>query len=578
MANYYTDHPEIAFHLNHPLMKRIVDLKERNYEDKDKYADAPVDYEDAIENYKQILEITGDVAANIIEPNSESVDLEGPHLENGRMIYAEKTFENLDATRKAGLHGISMPRCYGGLNLPNVVFSMLSEVISAADAGFQNIWSLQSCIDTLYEFGSDDQRERYIPRVCAGETMSMDLTEPDAGSDLQRVMLKATYDEKEDCWRLNGVKRFITNGDSDIHLVLARSEEGTKDGRGLSMFIYDKRLGGVNVRHIEHKLGIHGSPTCELTYKNAKAELCGSPRMGLIKYVMSLMNGARLGIAAQSVGVEQESYNEALAYAKERAQFGKAIIEFPAVYDMLSRMKAKLDAGRSLLYQTARYVDIYKALEDIQRSRKLTDEERAEMKKYNRLANAFTPLAKGMNSEYANQNAYDSISVHGGSGFIMEYKCQRLFRDARIFSIYEGTTQLQVVAAIRFITNGNMLEVIREMLEAEVSPKMQPLKARVAKLVEVYAQAIEDVKAFGNQDVHDFLARRLYDMTAEIVMSLLIIDDAGRAPELFEKSAHVFVTMTEENVLGKAAYIKAFDPESLANFRAADEAETAEAE
>ena len=578
MANYYTDHPEIAFHLNHPLMKRIVDLKERNYEDKDKYADAPVDYEDAIENYKQILEITGDVAANIIEPNSESVDLEGPHLENGRMIYAEKTFENLDATRKAGLHGISMPRCYGGLNLPNVVFSMLSEVISAADAGFQNIWSLQSCIDTLYEFGSDDQRERYIPRVCAGETMSMDLTEPDAGSDLQRVMLKATYDEKEDCWRLNGVKRFITNGDSDIHLVLARSEEGTKDGRGLSMFIYDKRQGGVNVRHIEHKLGIHGSPTCELTYKNAKAELCGSPRMGLIKYVMSLMNGARLGIAAQSVGVEQEAYNEALAYAKERAQFGKAIIEFPAVYDMLSRMKAKLDAGRSLLYQTARYVDIYKALEDIQRSRKLTDEERAEMKKYNRLANAFTPLAKGMNSEYANQNAYDSISVHGGSGFIMEYKCQRLFRDARIFSIYEGTTQLQVVAAIRFITNGNMLEVIREMLEAEVSPKMQPLKARVAKLVEVYAQAIEDVKAFGNQDVHDFLARRLYDMTAEIVMSLLIIDDAGRAPELFEKSAHVFVTMTEENVLGKAAYIKAFDPESLANFRAADEAETAEAE
>lgn len=578
MANYYTDHPEIAFHLNHPLMKRIVDLKERNYEDKDKYADAPVDYEDAIENYKQILEITGDVAANIIEPNSESVDLEGPHLENGRMIYAEKTFENLDATRKAGLHGISMPRCYGGLNLPNVVFSMLSEVISAADAGFQNIWSLQSCIDTLYEFGSDDQRERYIPRVCAGETMSMDLTEPDAGSDLQRVMLKATYDEKEDCWRLNGVKRFITNGDSDIHLVLARSEEGTKDGRGLSMFIYDKRQGGVNVRHIEHKLGIHGSPTCELTYKNAKAELCGSPRMGLIKYVMSLMNGARLGIAAQSVGVEQEAYNEALAYAKERAQFGKAIIEFPAVYDMLSRMKAKLDAGRSLLYQTARYVDIYKALEDIQRSRKLTDEERAEMKKYNRLANAFTPLAKGMNSEYANQNAYDSISVHGGSGFIMEYKCQRLFRDARIFSIYEGTTQLQVVAAIRFITNGNMLEVIREMLEAEVSPKMQPLKARVAKLVEVYAQAIEDVKAFGNQDVHDFLARRLYDMTAEIVMSLLIIDDAGRAPELFEKSAHVFVTMTEENVLGKAAYIKAFDPESLANFRAADEAETPEAE
>ena len=571
MANYYSDHPEIAFHLNHPLMERIVELKEKNYEDKAKFEDAPVDYNDAIENYKQILDITGDVAANIIEPNSESVDLEGPHLENGRMIYASKTFENLDATRKAGLHGVSMPRRYGGLNLPNTVFSMLSEVISAADAGFQNIWSLQSCIDTLYEFGSEEQRQRYIPRVCAGETMSMDLTEPDAGSDLQRVMLKATYDEKEGCWRLNGVKRFITNGDSDIHLVLARSEEGTKDGRGLSMFIYDKNQGGVDVRHIEHKLGIHGSPTCELTYKNAKAELCGSTRLGLIKYVMALMNGARLGIAAQSVGVEQEAYNEGLAYAKERAQFGEKIINFPAVYDMLSRMKAKLDAGRSLLYQTARYVDIYKALEDIERDRKLTPEEKQELKKYQRLADAFTPMAKGMNSEYANQNAYDAISIHGGSGFIMEYKSQRLFRDARIFSIYEGTTQLQVVAAIRYITNGTMLNNIKDMAAAEVSEALQPLKARVEKLIPVYEAALNRVKDLNNQDAHDFLARRLYDMTCEIVMSLLILDDATRAPELFTKSANVYVRMTEEDVLGKAAYIQNFQVEDLASFRAAEE-------
>lgn len=568
MANYYTDHPEIEFHLSHPLMKRIVDLKERNYEDKDKFADAPVCYEDAIENYKRILDITGDVAANIIEPNSEDVDLEGPHLENGRMIYASKTYENLDATRKAGLWGVSMPRRYGGLNLPNTTFSMLSEIISAADAGFQNVWSLQSCIDTLYEFGSEEQRQKYIPRISAGETMSMDLTEPDAGSDLQRVMLKATFDEENNCWRLNGVKRFITNGDSDIHLVLARSEEGTKDGRGLSMFIYDKRDGGVDVRHIEHKLGIHGSPTCELTYKNAKAELCGSTRLGLIKYVMALMNGARLGIAAQSVGVEQEAYNEALAYAKERAQFGKKIINFPAVYDMLSRMKAKLDAGRSILYQTARYVDIYKALEDIARDRTLTPEERKEMKLYSRLADAFTPLAKGMNSEYANQNAYDAISVHGGSGFIMEYKCQRLFRDARIFSIYEGTTQLQVVAAIRYVTNGTYLGIIKEMLEKEVAPEFQALKERVAKMVEKYEDAINYVKAAGNNDLHDFLARRLYEMTAEIIMSLLILDDATRAPELFAKSANVYVRYAEGTVAGHYAYIKEFKAEDLADFLA----------
>lgn len=567
MSNYYTDHPEIEFHLNHPLMKRVVDLKERNYAEKDQFEDAPVNYEDAIENYKRLLDITGDVAANIIEPNSEDVDLEGPHLENGRMIYASKTFENLDATRKAGLWGLSMPRRYGGLNLPNAIFSMASEIIAAADAGFQNIWSLQSCIDTLYEFGSEEQRQKYIPRICAGETMSMDLTEPDAGSDLQRVMLKATQDE-DGTWRLNGVKRFITNGDSDIHLVLARSEEGTKDGRGLSMFIYDKRDGGVTVRHIEHKLGIHGSPTCELVYKNVKAELCGNTRLGLIKYVMALMNGARLGIAAQSVGVEQEAYNEGLAYAKERAQFGEKIINFPAVYDMLSRMKAKLDAGRSLLYCCARYVDIYKALEDIARDSKLTPEERQEMKKYTRLADAFTPLAKGMNSEYANQNAYDAISIHGGSGFIMEYKCQRLFRDARIFSIYEGTTQLQVVAAIRYITNGTYLNIIKEMLESEVSDDLKALKARVAKLADLYEAAINKVKEANDQAVHDFLARRLYNMTGDIVMSLLILDDATKSPELFAKSANVYVRMAEEEVLGHSAYIQNFQAEDLDSFKA----------
>lgn len=567
MANYYTDQPELKFHLHHPQMKRIVELKERDFADKDKYEDAPVDFDDAMENYEKMLEITGDVAANIIEPNSESVDEEGPHLENGRMIYASKTYENLDATRKAGLWGVSMPRRYGGLNLPVTPYSMASEMVASADAGFQNIWSLQDCIETLYEFGSEEQRQKYIPRVCAGETMSMDLTEPDAGSDLQRVMLKATYSEKDGCWLLNGVKRFITNGDSDIHLVLARSEEGTRDGRGLSMFIYDKRQGGVNVRHIEHKLGIHGSPTCELTYKNAKAELCGSTRMGLIKYVMALMNGARLGIAAQSVGVSQAAYSEGLAYAKERRQFDTAIIDFPAVYDMLSRMKAKLDAGRSILYQTARYVDLYKALDDIARERKLTPEERQEQKKYARLADAFTPIAKGMNSEYANQNAYDAIQIHGGSGFIMEYKSQRLYRDARIFSIYEGTTQLQVVAAIRYITNGTYLGIMKEMIESEVSEDMRPLQIRVGKLIEMYEQAVNYVKEAGSQEVHDFLARRLYDMTGDILMALLIIDDASRAPELFLKSAHVYVRHAEEEVIGKTAYVKNFIEEDLVYFK-----------
>ena len=577
MANCYSDHEELKFELNHPLMKRIVELKERNFADKDKFDYAPLDYADTMDSYDRVLDIVGEITATTIADNAEGVDLEGPHHEGDRVRYASGTEANLKAMVSAGMNGMTMPRRFGGLNFSITPYTMCAEIVAAKDAAFGNIWSLQDCIETLYEFGNEDQHSRFIPRVCAGETMSMDLTEPDAGSDLQRVMLKATYSEEEGCWLLNGVKRFITNGDSDIHLVLARSEEGTRDGRGLSMFIYDKRDGGVDVRHIEHKLGIHGSPTCELVYKNAKAELCGNVRMGLIKYVMALMNGARLGIAAQSVGLEQEAYNEGLAYAKDRAQFGKKIVNFPAVYDMLSRMKAKLDAGRSLLYQTARYVDIYKALEDIARDQKLTPEERQEMKKYTRLADAFTPLAKGINSEYANQTAYDSISIHGGSGFIMEYKCQRLYRDARIFSIYEGTTQLQVVAAVRYITNGTYLSIMKEMLEGALSCDcMKGLRERVAKLVQLYEEAVEKVNASDNQDVHDFLARRLYNMTADIIGSLLLIEDASKAPELFKKSAHVFVRMAEEEVIGHTAYIKAFNPEDLEQFKAVEE-ETEEA-
>jgi len=567
MANYYTDYPEMKFHLTHPLMERIVELKERGYADKDTFEDAPVDYNDAIDNYDRVLEIAGDIAANVIEPNSESVDIEGPHLVDGRMVYAEKTKENLAATIKAGLNGVPMPRRYGGLNFPTVPYSMASEIISAADAGFQNIWSLQDCIETLYEFGTEEQRQKYIPRVCQGETMSMDLTEPDAGSDLQRVMLKATYSEEEGCWLLNGVKRFITNGDSDIHLVLARSEEGTRDGRGLSMFIYDKRQGGVTVRHIEHKLGIHGSPTCELVYKNAKAELCGDRKLGLIKYVMSLMNGARLGIAAQSTGVSQAAYNEALAYARDRKQFDKAIIEFPAVYEMLARMKAKLDAGRSILYMTSRYVDIYKALNDISRERKLTPEERLEQKKYTRLADAFTPLGKGMTSEYANQNTYDCIQIHGGSGFIMEYKAQRLYRDARILSIYEGTTQLQVVAAIRYVTNGTYLDILREFEQEQVIDELKPLQERIIEMTNKFEAATNLVKEAGNQELLDILARSLYEMAAVNVMANLLLMDASRAPELFANSAKVYVNLVESEVEKHFKFINSFKAEDLEAYR-----------
>ena len=546
MANYYTDIPELKFHLNNPMMKRICELKERNYRDKDEFDYAPLDFEDAVDSYDKVLEITGEITGEIIAANAEGVDEEGPHCANGRVEYASGTKQNLDAMVKAGLNGMTMPRRFGGLNFPITPYTMCAEIVAAADAGFGNIWSLQDCIETLYEFGNADQHSRFIPRVCQGETMSMDLTEPDAGSDLQAVMLKATYSEKDGCWLLNGVKRFITNGDANLHLVLARSEEGTRDGRGLSMFIYDKNEGGVNVRRIENKLGIHGSPTCELVYKNAKAELCGDRKLGLIKYVMALMNGARLGIAAQSVGLSQAAYNEGLAYAKDRKQFGKAIIEFPAVYDMLAIMKGKLDAGRALLYQTARYVDIYKALDDISRERKLTPEERQEQKKYAKLADSFTPLAKGMNSEYASQ---------------------RIYRDARITSIYEGTTQLQTVAAIRYVTNGSYIATIREFEAIPCSPEMEPLMSRLKKMADKFEASTNAVKEVQDQELLDFTARKLVEMAADIIMCHLLIQDASKSSELFSKSAHVYLNYAEAEVEKHTNFIENFDKEDLAFYK-----------
>lgn len=569
MANHYTEHPELRFELNHPLMQRIVELKERGFRDKDEFDTAPLDHADAMDNYDRVLDIVGEIAGTTIAENAEGVDLEGPHHEGDRVRYASGTQRNLDAMVSAGMNGMTMPRRYEGLNFPIMPYTMCAELVAASDAGFGNIWSLQDCIETLYEFGNEDQHARFIPRIAHGETMSMDLTEPDAGSDLQSVMLKASYDEENNCWRLNGVKRFITNGDADIHLVLARSEEGTTDGRGLSMFIYDKRDGGVNVRRIEHKLGIHGSPTCELVYKNAKAELCGSTRMGLIKYVMALMNGARLGIAAQSVGLSQAAYNEGLAYARDREQFGKAIIHFPAVYDMLATMKAKLDAGRALLYQTARCVDIYKALEDISRERKLTPEERTEMKLYNKLADSLTPLAKGMNSEYCNQNAYDALQIHGGSGFMMDYPIQRIARDARITSIYEGTTQLQVVAAIRFVTNGSYLAQMREYEQQEVSTSMRPLQERAKIIADRLEAAVERVKEVGSQEFQDLCARHLVEIAADGIMLHLLIYNASKAPELFEKSAQVYARFVDAEVAKHHRFIMDLQPEDLDFYRKA---------
>lgn len=566
MANFYLDNPSLKHHLNHPLMKRIVELKERNFTEKDKYDYAPVDFEDAMDSYDKVLEIVGEICGDIVAPNAEEVDHDGPTVKDGRVTYAAGTQQNLEATVKAGLMGISMPRRYNGLNFPIVPYIMAADIVSRADAGFENLWGLQDCAETLYEFGNEDQRQRYIPRVCAGETMSMDLTEPDAGSDLQSVMLKATYSEQDGCWYLNGVKRFITNGDADIHLVLARSEEGTKDGRGLSMFIYDKKNGGVNVRRIENKMGIKGSPTCELVYKNAKAELCGDRKLGLIKYVMALMNGARLGIMAQAVGLSEAAYREGEAYAKERRQFGKAIIEFPAVYEMVALMRAKADASRAMLYETARFVDMYKVLDDISKERKLTPEERAEQKRYAKLADAYTPMGKGMTTEYANQNAYDAIQIHGGSGFMKDYACERIYRDARITNIYEGTTQLQVVAAIRHVTTGTYLNRIREYEAVEYKPELEGLKKRLMAMTELYAGMVQTVIDSKDNEYIDFMARRLVESAAHVIFGYLLLQDTNCC-ESFRRSAEAYINYGEAEVNKHAHFISSFNMDDLGYYK-----------
>lgn len=566
MSNFYNDNPDLKHHLSHPLMRKIVEMKERNFSDAEKFDYAPLDYEDAMDSYEKVLEIAGEISGEIVAQNAEDVDHEGPHVVDGHVVYAKGSQKNLDALVKAGLMGISLPRRYNGLNFSLVPYIMAADMVSRADAGFVNIWGLQDCAETIYEFADEDQRQRFLPRVCAGETMAMDLTEPDAGSDLQAVMLKATYNEADGTWRLNGVKRFITNGDGHIALVLARSEEGSHDGRGLSMFIYDRNDGGVTVRRIENKMGIKGSPTCELVFKNAKAELCGARRMGLIKYVMALMNGARLGIAAQSVGVSEAAYREALSYAHDRKQFGKPIIEFPAVFEMISLMKAKLDASRSLLYETTRFVDVYKIYEDIARERSLTPEERQEMKKYQRLADAFTPMAKGLGSEFCNQNAYDAVQVHGGSGFMKDYACERIYRDARITSIYEGTTQLQVVAAIRHVTTGTYLNQINAYAAEEYATETSELKERLVKMTALYEEALKTVVDNKNTEYTDFHARRLVEMAGHIIMGYLLLGDTTRN-EKFLKSANVYVNFGEAEVEKHHKFIMSFKPDGLENYR-----------
>ena len=556
MANFFSDNKDLQYHLEHPLMQKIVELKERGYSEKECYDYAPHNFEDAMDNYRRVLEITGGVCGDVIAPNAEGVDKEGPRVVNDRVEYASGTVENMKAVNAAGLDGLTLPRRFGGLNFPLICFVMANEMVARADASFENIWGLQDCAETLNEFATEEQKIKYLTLVCQGATCAMDLTEPDAGSDLGAVQLKATWSEERGTWLLNGVKRFITNGDGDVSLVLARTEEGTTDARGLSMLVYDKRDGGMKVRRIENKLGIKGSPTCELVFTDAPAELIGDRRMGLIKYVMSLMNAARLGIGAQSVGLCEAAYREALKYAHERQQFGKDIIKFPAISEMLSNMRAKLHGARALLYETSRFVEIYKQYGHISHERSLESEERQEMKYYNRLADAFTPLVKLFASEYANSLAYDAIQIHGGSGFMKDYPCERLYRDARIMNIYEGTSQLQVVAAINAVTKGTFIEQIARYEQEEYTEAMQPVVESLKALRVKFEAMIERVENINKEcpQFKDFHARRLVESAGHIIITYLLARQAADC-DMYGSDARLFLKLTESYIASAESYI-----------------------
>ncbi|MEN8250009.1 MAG: acyl-CoA dehydrogenase family protein [Bacteroidota bacterium] len=565
MANYFNEIEEFRFHLQHPLMKKIVGLREGDFDEENEYDYASHDYEDTIDNYMRVLEIVGEICSNVIEPNAESVDAEGPQLEDNEVKYAKGTQQNYDALVQAGLIGMALPRKYDGLNFPNTAYIMAGEMISRADAGFANIWGLQDCAETIHEFADDELKDKYLPQFHQGATAAMDLTEPDAGSDLQAVQLKATYDKKTEKWYLNGVKRFITNGDADISLVLARSEEGSLDARGLSLFLYDRNEHAMSVRRIENKLGIKGSPTCELVFTDAPAYLVGSERMGLIKYVMSLMNSARLGVGGQSIGIAEAAYREALKYANERAQFGKPIIQFAAVYEMLTNMKVKIAAMRSLLYETSRMIDIYKGYQELAHKRTLDKDERMDMKTNNRNADVFTPLLKLVASEASNEIAYDSLQIHGGAGFMKDFPIERIYRDARITSIYEGTSQLQVVAAIRGVTTGSYLKKINEYEAIEVNPELEYLRHLLKEMTVEYNKATDLLKDKEEEYV-DFHARRLVEMAGNIIVGHLLVLDSQRDGK-YKYIAELFIKKGQAENVEKLSYIKQSEIKDLGTYR-----------
>lgn len=548
MANYFTDNTDLLFHFNRLKLEEVVELAEHGYAEAKEYDFAPTDYQDALDNYRKVLEIVGDITANVVAPQAAAVDEEGSHFAEGQVQYAKGIQEALDQLTKAELMGFTLPRRYGGLNCPTTLYTMAIEMVSRAEASLMNLFGLQDIAETINKYGTEEQRQEFLPQFASGEaTGAMALTEPDAGSDLQAVNMLA-YQDASGHWRLKGVKRFITNGNAQILLVLARSEPGTKDGRGLSLFAcYGKD--GVKVRRIENKLGIHGSPTCELQFNDTPAQLIGKRKFGLIKYVMDMMNGARLGVAGQALGISQAAYEEALRYAKAREQFGKSIFEIPVVTNMLVDMRVTLESDRSLLYAACHWVDLRNKLEErveeLKAEKKDSSAESAKLKEATRAAALLTPMAKYVLSENSNKVSYDALQIHGGTGYMREFNVERLTRDARITNIYEGTSQLQIVAAIGGVLNdifGSDFEA-REQREAVGS--LGSLADALKEMRELFLDALKFVSDKTDKHTQSVAAKELVEIYSYIYTGWLLMDEAD------EDSRKVFIA--KRYILGAAA-------------------------
>lgn len=531
--NFYLDNDDLRFHLAHIALETVVGMKEEGYTQCEKHAEAPVDYTDAKDNYDQVLKMLGEICGEQIAPRARSVDEEGATLVNGEVHYAPGTVLNLDVLAKAQLLGVTLPRQYGGLNMPTTIYTMMMEMVSRADASLQNLVGLQDIAETIYRFGNEELAERFLPRFARGEVDgAMDLTEPEAGSDLQSVQLRARFDQASGKWLLNGMKRFITNGCAKVHLVLARSEEGSKDGRGLSMFVCE-RGPNLKIRRIEDKFGIHGSPTCELQFNDVPAELVGDRRRGLTRYVMSLMNGARVAISSQAVGIAEAAYRSAREYAYAREQFGKSIADFPAVYEMLVNSKVQIVAARTLLYETTKYVDlrdVYEHVVDKGAPEEVTSEVKERARAYSKIAAVLTPLSKAFSTEVANKVAYDGVQVHGGAGYMKDFNAERYMRDARITNIYEGTTQLQHVAAIGGVIQRVLEPLMEEFAHLPYQGKLRRLASSVEMTRQKLNRALEHVSARHDAEYLSLMARRLCNAETTVFTGYLMLRDALKDP------------------------------------------------